>query len=115
MFLKYVKCSCILDCAQSIPDCTPRIPDSKTSHLRDSFTSGEINRNVRSMHNRGRNSEQKHETKKLVEFPNHILGAVTLDLLPMGNLGVTAWVGFTLGYDRLPMCGYTLVNYPRGR
>ena len=44
-----------------------------------------------------------------------ILGAVTLDLLPMGNLGVTAWVGFTLGYDRLPICGYTLVNYPRGR
>ena len=43
------------------------------------------------------------------------IGAVTLDLLPMGNLGVTAWVGFTLGYDRLPMCGYTLVNYPRGR
>ena len=42
------------------------------------------------------------------------LGAVTLDLLPMGNLGVTAWVGFTLGYVRLPVCGYTLVNYPRG-
>ena len=45
----------------------------------------------------------------------NILGAVTLDLLPMGNLGVMAWVGFTLGYDRLPICGYTLVNYPRGR
>ena len=27
------------------------------------------------------------------------LGAVTLDLFPMGTLGVTAWVGFTLGYD----------------
>ena len=51
-------------------------------------------------------------------FPSHqkpTLGAVTPDLLPMGNLGVTAWVGFTLGYDRLPICGYTLVNYPRGR
>ena len=45
----------------------------------------------------------------------HPIGAVTLDLLPMGNLRVTAWVGFTLGYDRLPICGYTLVNYPRGR
>ena len=44
-----------------------------------------------------------------------ILGAVTLDLFPMGNLGVTAWVGFTLGYDGLLVCGYTLVNYPRGR
>ena len=42
-----------------------------------------------------------------------IIGAVTLDLLPMGNLGVTAWVGFTLGYDQLPIFGYTLVNYPR--
>ena len=42
------------------------------------------------------------------------LGAVTLDVLPMGNLGLTAWVGFTLGYVRLPVCGYTLVNYPRG-
>ena len=42
------------------------------------------------------------------------IGAVTLDLLPMGNLVVTAWVGFTLGYVRLPVCGYTLVNYPRG-
>ena len=39
-----------------------------------------------------------------------IIGAVTLDLLPMGNLAVTAWVGFTLGYVRLPVCGYTLVN-----
>ena len=43
-----------------------------------------------------------------------ILGTVTLDLLPMGNLAVKAWVGFTLGYVRLPVCGYTLVNYPRG-
>ena len=42
------------------------------------------------------------------------IGAVTLDVLPMGNLAVTTWVGFTLGYVRLPVCGYTLVNYPRG-
>ena len=47
-------------------------------------------------------------------FLNSLLGAVTLDLLPMGNLAVTAWVGFTLGYVRLPVCGHTLVNYPRG-
>ena len=29
----------------------------------------------------------------------------------MGNLAVTAWVGFTLGYVRLSVCGYTLVNW----
>ena len=51
----------------------------------------------------------------LIHRRDSSLGAVTLDLLPMGNLRVTAWVGFTLGYDRLPVCGYTLVNYPRGR
>ena len=39
--------------------------------------------------------------------------AVTLDLLPKGSLGVMAWVGFSLGFDRLQVCGYTLINYPR--
>ena len=41
------------------------------------------------------------------------LVAVTLDLLPKGSLGVMAWVGFSLGFDRLPVWGYTLINYPR--
>ena len=41
------------------------------------------------------------------------IGAVTLDVLPMGNLAVTAWVGFTLGYVRLPVCGYTC-KLPKG-
>ena len=47
-----------------------------------------------------------------IQCISDILGAVSPDLLPMENLAVTA--GFTLGYVRLPVCGYSLVNYPRG-
>ena len=40
--------------------------------------------------------------------------AVTLDVFPrMASNGKIAWVGFTLGFDRFHVCGYTAINSPR--
>ena len=39
---------------------------------------------------------------------------VKLDLFPKAPLGKIAWVGFSLGFDLFHVCGYTLINCPRG-
>ena len=41
--------------------------------------------------------------------------AITLDVFPrMASSGEIARKGFTLGFDRFNVCGYTAINSPRG-
>ena len=59
----------------------------------------------------------KHLTRIISDLPRYGLlsiGAVTLDLLPMGNLAVTAWVGFTPGGGVLPYVALTGTCGPIG-
>ena len=44
-----------------------------------------------------------------------IVSKITLELFPKASLGEIAWNEFALGFDHLHVCGYTLVNLPKGK
>ena len=43
------------------------------------------------------------------------VGEITLGLFPKVSLGEISWVGFAMGFDRLHVCGNTLVKLPKAK